>query len=119
MSARPGRQLDRKDSSVGAISELEAAGLTMIVCMLLIAFCFAAPLLLKRPQAPEASATAGPSSCEAGAGTTPQTTAEGGKRADPECGQPTQSIEPTRLRMRTTYATGRAGSLTHSLHEPA
>ena len=84
MNARSGGQPDYKDPPMGAIPELEVAGLTMIVCMLLIAFCFAAPLLLKLPQAPEATATASPSSGEVGAGTTPQATADSvvpGKRA--------------------------------------
>ena len=76
MNARSGRQLGYKDPPMGAIPEIEAAGLTMIVCMLLIALCFAAPLLLELPRAPEDTATAGPSLREVGAGATPQAAAE-------------------------------------------
>ena len=42
----------------GAIPEIQTAGFTMMVCALLVAVCFAAPLFLTLPQALEAAGTA-------------------------------------------------------------
>lgn len=68
MNRKTGSQLEYKDPSIGAIPEVEVAGVMIIGCMLLIAACFAAPLLLKVPQTMDGAVSSRPTIREVSAG---------------------------------------------------
>jgi hypothetical protein len=57
MDTNANPQLAAKDASAGAIAETETTGVTMLVCALLVATCFAAPIFLTLPETMGAAAT--------------------------------------------------------------
>ena len=67
MNTKPNLQIATQDSSAGAIPEIESGGVTMAVCVAIVAVCFAAPLFLTLPQAMDAAASPVPVIVEAGA----------------------------------------------------
>ena len=60
MNAKTSLRIATNDVSAGEIPETDTSALTMIVCALLIAVCFAAPLLLTLPQTMDAVASSRP-----------------------------------------------------------
>ena len=67
MNTKPNLQIATKDASAGAIPEIESGGVTMAVCVAIVAVCFAAPLFLTLPQAMDAAASPAPVLIEAAA----------------------------------------------------
>ena len=60
MNTRMSLHTATSDASAGEIPAAETGGLTMIICTLLVAVCFAAPLLLTLPQTMDAVASSRP-----------------------------------------------------------
>ena len=67
MNTKPNLQIATKEPSAGAIPEIESGGVTMAVCVAIVAVCFAAPLFLTLPQAMDAAASSAPVIAEGGA----------------------------------------------------
>ena len=57
MNTKTSLHLASQDASAGEIPVADTTGLTMIVCTLLVAVCFAAPLLLTLPATMDAVAS--------------------------------------------------------------
>lgn len=93
MDARTVRPLEHKEPPIGFTSEVELAGVAVIACMLLIAVCFAAPLLLKLPQVMDGAVRPRPTIREVSEGAAVQSVVAGSQRRTSQQGAPTGATD--------------------------
>ena len=74
MTNKANLRIAATDASAGAVPDVETGPITVVVGALLVAVCFAAPLLLTLPQTMDAAASAGPSIREVAVTAAPEAT---------------------------------------------